>query len=142
MTRLVHDQFAKDYLEELLSPFGIVQQSRPILAEVREIDVWFSPRLESPPPPELGLLGQFCTTPLIFEIYRNPVTEEQIGDCLSKLLEAKREVIRQANRDQVRLDPNRVPRLWILTPTASDPFTGELQSLGGSPVASRDLCSS
>ncbi len=76
--------------------------------------------INSPPSPELGLLGQSCNTPVIFEIYRNPVTEEPIGDCLSKVLEMKREVIRQANRDQVRLDLNRVPRLWILTPTASD----------------------
>ena len=47
MTRFIHDQFAKDYLEELLSPFGTVQAPRRVAAEVREIDVWFSPASEN-----------------------------------------------------------------------------------------------
>lgn len=43
MTRFVHDQFAKDYLEELLTPFGEVKAPRRVSGEVREIDVWFAP---------------------------------------------------------------------------------------------------
>ncbi len=43
MTRFIHDQFAKDYLEELLAPFGEVKAPRRVAAEVREIDVWFDP---------------------------------------------------------------------------------------------------
>ena len=31
MTRFIHDQFAKDYLEELLKPFGEVQAAIDIL---------------------------------------------------------------------------------------------------------------
>jgi len=30
MTRFIFDQFAKDYLEELLSPLGSVQPSRKV----------------------------------------------------------------------------------------------------------------
>jgi hypothetical protein len=37
-TRQPHDQFAKQYLEELLSPFGKVEVSRQITDEVRQID--------------------------------------------------------------------------------------------------------
>jgi hypothetical protein len=38
MTRQSHDQFAKEYLEELLTPLGTIKKS-----EVQEIDVWFEP---------------------------------------------------------------------------------------------------
>lgn len=43
MTRFIHDQFAKDYLEELLKPYGDVQGSSRVAGEVREIDILFSP---------------------------------------------------------------------------------------------------
>ena len=42
MTQFPHDQFAKDLLETLLSPFGEVQTARTIDAQVREIDVYFT----------------------------------------------------------------------------------------------------
>ena len=38
MTQFPHDQFAKDLLETLLSPFGEVQIAKTIDAQVREID--------------------------------------------------------------------------------------------------------
>jgi hypothetical protein len=36
MTRFIHDQFSKDYLEELLKPFGTVQAPSRVAAEVKE----------------------------------------------------------------------------------------------------------
>ncbi|MBE9259195.1 hypothetical protein IQ228_18085 [Dolichospermum sp. LEGE 00246] len=39
MTRFIHDQFAKQYLTELLTPYGQVETSKDITAEVRQIDV-------------------------------------------------------------------------------------------------------
>ncbi|HBL13372.1 MAG TPA: hypothetical protein DD379_18620, partial [Cyanobacteria bacterium UBA11162] len=79
MTRFVHDQFAKDYLKELLSPIGDVEISRDVSGEVREIDVWFTPK-SSPSDylQRLGLLGQLARTPAIFEPFRNAVTPSQI----------------------------------------------------------------
>ena len=41
MTRTPHDQFAKQYLEELLTLLGKVETSRDVASEVREIDVYF-----------------------------------------------------------------------------------------------------
>ncbi|MFM5887867.1 MAG: hypothetical protein ACKPFD_18775 [Dolichospermum sp.] len=35
MTRFIHDQFAKQYLTELLTPYGQVETSKDITAEVR-----------------------------------------------------------------------------------------------------------
>jgi hypothetical protein len=43
MTRFIHDQFAKDYLEELLKPYGEVQAASQVAGEIREIDVLFTP---------------------------------------------------------------------------------------------------
>ena len=38
MTRFIHDQFAKQYLTELLSPLGTVETSKDISSEVRQVD--------------------------------------------------------------------------------------------------------
>jgi len=55
MTRFIHDQFSKDYLEELLKPYGEIQAPSRVAAEVREIDVLFSPF--SPQNPSLKIRG-------------------------------------------------------------------------------------
>jgi hypothetical protein len=47
MTRFIHDQFAKQYLTELLTPYGQVETSKDITAEVRQIDVLFIPSPEA-----------------------------------------------------------------------------------------------
>jgi hypothetical protein len=70
MTRFIHDQFAKDYLEELLKPYGEVKASSRVAGEVREIDVLFSPAQEANNLEMLGLLGIFAATPAIFEPLR------------------------------------------------------------------------
>ncbi|OCR01126.1 hypothetical protein BCD67_17300 [Oscillatoriales cyanobacterium USR001] len=120
MTRFIHDKFAKDYLEELLTPFGTTQAPRSITAEVREIDVWFEPAPISKMNPELlGLLGRLLATPSIFEPFRNPVTPQEICDCLSKELELRRQYYRETARNSTENVDLVLPRLWILTPTAS-----------------------
>ena len=117
MTRFAHDQFAKDYLEELLSPFGEVQAPRPVRGEVREVDVWFAPT--SPSVNHLGILGRIAITPCLFEPFRNAATPNEICSCLLKHLEVRGEFQRQANRSNTRLVEGDLPKLWILTPTAS-----------------------
>ena len=67
MTRFIHDQFAKDYLEELLKPFGQVEAPSHLAGEIREIDVLFSPVSTQTADIEiLGLLGKLAATPAIF----------------------------------------------------------------------------
>ena len=72
MTRFIHDQFAKQYLTELLTPYGQVETSKDITAEVRQIDVVFIP---SPQPTQsleaLGILGRMVRNYAIFEPFRN-----------------------------------------------------------------------
>ncbi|MFP5271376.1 flagellar assembly protein H [Coleofasciculus sp.] len=120
MTRFPHDQFAKDYLDQLLSPIGNVETSRDIAGEVREVDVYFTPT-SSPNDYllSLGLLGRFATTSAVFEPFRNAVTPEQIRDCLAKLFDLHRELARRARRESTSINDSELPQLWILTPTAS-----------------------
>ncbi|MBE9226240.1 hypothetical protein IQ264_12475 [Phormidium sp. LEGE 05292] len=112
MTRFIHDQFAKDYLEKLLTPYGVVQAPRRVAGEVREIDVWFAPNSQPNSPPEdLGLLGRLATSISIFEPYRNAASDEEIGDCLLKILEVRGELRREANQVQDEEDRELIMRL-------------------------------
>ena len=120
MTRFPYDQFAKDYLKELLTPLGQVETSRDVAGEVREIDVWFTPLSTATSAAQaLGLLGKFATTPSIFEPFRNAVTSSQIRSCISKLFHVHADLERQAKRENTRINEADLTKLWILTPTAS-----------------------
>ncbi len=68
----------------------------------------------------LGLLGKMAATPAIIEPFRNPVTADGIFSCVVKLLNSRAEFWRQANRENRRLEERQLPRLWMLTPTASE----------------------
>ena len=120
MTRFVYDQFAKQYLQELLSPLGLVKKSRDITAEVREIDVLFVPQNQNETVIKaLGLLGKIAANSAIIEPFRNSVTTDEICSCIGKLFDFNAECNRVANREDKLLVPGDRPRLWILSPTLS-----------------------
>ena len=120
MTRFIHDRFAKEYLEELLSPIGTVNVGRDVTSEVREIDVYFTPSNAIPEYSEtLGLLGKMANTTAIFEPFRNPANVSEICSCLGKLLDVRGELERKFRRENTRYDDAQLPKLWILMPTAS-----------------------
>ncbi len=122
MTRFAHDQFAKDILDETLGYLGGVNPNQKVPAEVREIDIYFTPNPEKSGFDEyrekLGLLGKMAGTPALFEPFRNPVTVEKVFSCLNKLLDVRADLARQTKRENPIY--NEAPWLWILTPTASD----------------------
>ncbi|MEG4393296.1 flagellar assembly protein H [Microcoleus sp. BROC3] len=120
MTRFIHDLFAKEYLEELLSPLGTVNIGRDVTSEVREIDVYFTPSTAIPEYSEtLGLLGKMANTTAIFEPFCNPANVSEICSCLGKLLDVRGELERKFRRENTRYDDAQLPKLWILMPTAS-----------------------
>jgi len=120
MTRFIHDRFAKEFLEELLSPLGTVNIGRDVSSEVREIDVYFTPSTAIPEYSEtLGLLGKMASTTAIFEPFRNPANVSEICSCLGKLLDVRGELERKFRRENTRYDDAQLPKLWILMPTAS-----------------------
>ncbi|MBO3457522.1 hypothetical protein G7B40_004420 [Aetokthonos hydrillicola Thurmond2011] len=117
------DRFAKDYLEELLSPLGTVETSKDVAGEVLEIDVYFVPSPQSQIDPEiLGLLGRFAEKPGLFEPFRNAVTISEIRSCTIKFCNTCAKKEREAKRNKVRLSEDYLPKLWILSPTASPEF--------------------
>lgn len=128
MSQFPHDQFAKDLLESLLSPFGKVETDRKISGEVREIDVCFFPHSEVSNLPSLGLLSKLAATGAAFEPFRNPVSADEIRSCEAKLFDLHSELNRQSKRQQQRKqDDFLLPMLWILTPTLA---AATLESFG------------
>jgi hypothetical protein len=128
MTKFVYDEFAKGFLEVLLSPFGKVDPSYKIAAEVREVDVYFVPSGSNLDRSDLGLLGECAKATVVIEPFRNSVAVPQIRACMSKLYDLHAEMYRSAKRDK-RPEPKdeALPNLWILTPTLSNNI---LTSLG------------
>ncbi|MDY6806249.1 MAG: hypothetical protein SXA11_20925 [Cyanobacteriota bacterium] len=121
MTRFIHDQFSKDYLETLLEPYGEVTTPKKVAAEVKEIDLWFTPKPELKDDlKQLGLLGRMAETTAIFEPFRNAATGEEIFDCAIKLRECCREIERNTKGGKKKANRSQWPYLWVLTPTASE----------------------
>ena len=137
MTRFIYDQFNKDYLETLLTPYGEVQVAKQLSDEIREIDLYFNPTVATLPQ-ELGILAKLAATKSLFEPYRNPVTAKEIGDCLLKLLAVRAQLYREGNRNKQTICEDDLPRLWIITPTASKAILsqcgGEIQSDWGEGI--------
>ena len=120
MTRQPHDQFAKQYLKELLEPLGTVEISREIPGETLQIDLMFQPSGEpSSQSSALGLLAQLAATPCLLEPYRNCPSHQEIRNCMLKLFHVQAELYRQAKRTKQPFDDRQLPQLWILTPTLS-----------------------
>ncbi len=127
MTKFPYDEFAKEFLEILLSPFGKVEPSYKIAAEVREVDVYFTPSGNNLNRTDLGLLGKCANTPVVLEPFRNSVMVPQIRACMSKLYDLHANIYRAAKRDKQPEPKDEIlPTLWILTPTLSDPLLTNL----------------
>ncbi|MEA5471675.1 hypothetical protein [Spirulina sp. 06S082] len=136
MTRFIHDQFAKPYLSELLSPLGIVETSKEIHSEGRQIDLLFTPSsTKTEHRKNLGLLGRLTTTPALFEPFRNPIAQSDVRTCMMKLFVLLAELEREENRTKIPVGDREIPKLWILTPTASTNF---LKSFSAVPSSKED----
>ncbi|MGK7901507.1 MAG: hypothetical protein AB4352_08855 [Hormoscilla sp.] len=132
MTRLVHDQFAKQYLSELLNILGEVEISKEITSEVRQIDVFFIPAADAASKAEqIGLLGQLAAKGAAgFEVFRNAVEKKQIRECMGKIYDDHSLLERQARRKNATIEEAEYPRVWIITPTISPEI---LQSFRAEP---------
>lgn len=121
MTRFIHDKFAKDYLEELLKNYGTVEPDKKVSGEKKEIDILFTPSAQQTYDLELiGVLGRFAEYPAILEPFRNAAPADEICDCIIKVLEVKAKMRREAKANNTKLQEEKIPKLWVLTPTASE----------------------
>jgi hypothetical protein len=119
MTRKPHDQFAKQFLEELLSPLGEVEANKEVIDETRQIDVLFSPAPQAQAP-NLGLLGRIALlNTALLEPFRNQPSRTEVRNCLTKLFTVIADSQRKAKREDTSLPEDNLARLWILAPSAS-----------------------
>jgi Domain of unknown function (DUF4351) len=123
MTQFPHDEFAKNFLDSLLSPLGTVAVSQQISSEVRYADVYFTPEPNATTTDELGLLAKLAAKSVVFEPFRNSVKIPQIRACMSKLFDLHQALGKEAKKEkQPELAEDSLPMLWILTPTLSVPI--------------------
>ena len=121
MSKFAHDNFAKNYLEELLTTIGRTTPSRPIKSEVRAADLWFERGSASQEALfQLGLLADLLTKDSLIEVFRNPATAFEIRACKGKLYSLEGEFLRKAKREKQTLSQDQLPALLILMPTASE----------------------
>ncbi len=120
MIKKRHDSFAKQYLKELLSPLGEVDINRELMDEARQVDILFSPASSSQTNNQsLGFLGKIVMDTSLLEVFRNQPSKKEVRNCLSKLLIFFAELERKARREETSLPEDDLPRLWILSPSAS-----------------------
>ena len=102
MTRTMHDSFAKEWMQELLTDFGEVEIEKQIAGEVRKIDVYFCPNpttLESLK--AFGLLGRMLSKPMLMEPFRNAAIEWDVRNSREKVFQLEGELTREAKRKNV-----------------------------------------
>jgi hypothetical protein len=125
MTQTPHDQLAKQYLEEFLMPFGMVQRQYEVPGETKYIDVWFIPKNVAVE--DLGLLGQMIQKPCLFEPYHNVPSRTEVRVSVMKLVWVQEDERRKAQKDE--LPEDELPLLWILAATTSKPLLREANTV-------------
>jgi hypothetical protein len=120
MTTKPHDQFAKQFLEELLAPLGEVRTNQEVRDETRFVDVLFTPASQAQDP-NLGLLGRIALmNTALLEPFRNQPTATEIRNCFLKLFAAIANAQRKAKRERRRLAEDGLARLWLISPSVSE----------------------
>ncbi|YAF98937.1 MAG: hypothetical protein AB3A66_28470 (plasmid) [Nodularia sp. CChRGM 3473] len=120
MTTKPHDQFAKQFLEELLAPLGEVRTNQEVRDETRFVDVLFTP-VSQAQDPNLGLLGRIALmNAALLEPFRNQPSATEIRNCFLKLFAVIANAQRKAKRKKTRLREDSLARLWIISPSVSE----------------------
>ena len=123
MSEFPHDDFAKDYLTELLSNIGTAVPNKVIKSERREGDIWFERTAKltiAAQRKKLGLMGQLLRRDSLIEVFRNPATAMEIRACRGKLTDIEGDMARAAKRKDEALKEDMLPDLWFIMPTASE----------------------
>jgi hypothetical protein len=120
MTQIPFDQMSKQYLEEFLTPFGMVQRQYEIPGEAKFVDIWFVPHQGINQAEELGVLGRMIQTSCLLEPYRNVPTRTEVRVSVMKLVWVQEEERRKAQKEE--LSDEELPWLWILAATTSKPL--------------------
>lgn len=109
------DQFAKQSLQALLDPVGILQPETEVISEAQTMDAWFVPDPERVTERRrLGLLGRMAARACLFEPFHAAPSPAAVRACLRKLLTWHHELLRRARVSDARARVA-LPHLWVLT---------------------------
>ena len=105
----------------MLSPFSQTIEISFELppGEPQQVDVWFIPQSRQPID-LLGQLGKMAIAPSLIEVFRNPISTEDLFACIEKLCRVRAEWKRRSKRDNQKINPQDQPQLWLIVPTASE----------------------
>ncbi|BAZ16809.1 hypothetical protein NIES4071_86870 [Calothrix sp. NIES-4071] len=121
MTKKPFDQFAKQFFNTFLSPYGRVDLNFEVPGESQFIDILFAPSTQPNETPEsLRLLHRIASVPCVIEPYRKPPDKSDIRSCVQKMFFVQADYERKANAEERIVNEEELPSLWIITPTASD----------------------
>jgi hypothetical protein len=135
------DQFSKQFLEEILSPFGAVETSHEVSGEPQFVDVYFIPSSQSTIASKtLGVLGQIAQTPCLIEPFHNQPTTVEVRSCLLKLFQVHGDYSRQAKREKESLSEDNLPQLWILASSASEALLNKFGAISDENCGSGVYC--
>jgi hypothetical protein len=104
----------------MLSPFAeevIISYELPV-GEAQQVDVWFMPQSRQSIS-ELGCLGKMTIAPTLLEVFRNPLSDDDLFSCIEKLCKVRGEWKRTAKREKLKVQQPDHPQLWMIVPTAS-----------------------
>lgn len=124
MTQIRYDQFAKEYLEEVLSPLGKVERSFEVPGEAKQVDVWFEPEAKVGIAEPRSLLERITATPCCFEPFSKGPSRQDLRRCLLKLLWVQDLEYR---KDRTVTEAA-LPMLWVLASTVSQPILSDSQA--------------
>jgi hypothetical protein len=122
--RTRHDEWFKRALQLWLGALGDVQVDARIAGESRRGDVLYTERRKRPAyRRKLGVLGDLARGIILFEVFRNPLTADELTSCVLKgvdLLAQQRRAARRQKNDEERAPTALTPAsLCIITPSMS-----------------------
>lgn len=101
----------------MLSRLGLVRLDARLAGEVQHGDVAFEERRDLPAyRRRLGLLGELARGRVLFEAFRNPVTDQELRSSLKKLYLWHEELLRHARRRRQPRSSVALPALCVLSP--------------------------
>lgn len=121
MTKKPFDQFAKQFFNTFLSPYGRVDLNFEVPGESQFIDILFAPSTQPTDIPEtLRLLYQITSVPCLIEPFRKPPNKSEIRTCIQKMFFVQADFERKAKLKKRTIKEENLPQVWVITPSASD----------------------
>lgn len=127
--RTPFDQFGKQMVRAALEGRGTVETDAEVTAEIRRIDLWFTPGpSRASTPDDLGLLGRMTANPSTFEFFHRTPNGDDLAACVIKHGQFRHSL---SQRWPLVLTPT--PEQWVISAGRPDQGIDGLRFLPLSP---------